>query len=207
MHDSNFGIRNRFGWVGVLCALTVVGCSTSTPDTYGSPARSGGESAGVVSEVNPPGDIPDNQGFVNYTAPSGLFSVKVPEGWARTDSGGGVVFSDKFNSIAAETLPSRVTPTVDSVRSGEVPMIAAHTAGFVPGTVSAVNRKAGTAILVTYGAESARDAVTGKVATLSVERYEFFSGATEVALTLSAPTGSDTVDPWLVVTDSFQWSP
>ena len=35
-------------------------------------------------EKNPPGDIPDNQVFIDYSSPLG-FALKVPEGWARQD--------------------------------------------------------------------------------------------------------------------------
>jgi hypothetical protein len=36
----------------------------------------------IAPEKNPPGDIPDNQVFVEYRSPLG-FAIKVPEGWAR----------------------------------------------------------------------------------------------------------------------------
>ena len=43
----------------------------------------------VVPEKNPPGDIPDNQVFIEYRSPLG-FKIKVPEGWARRESSDGV---------------------------------------------------------------------------------------------------------------------
>jgi hypothetical protein len=61
-------------------------------------------------------------------------------------------------------------------------------------------------VLVTYRASSAADAVTGKRVTLDVERYEFWRNGTQVTITLSAPQGSDNVDPWKRVTESFAWS-
>ncbi|MDT4974331.1 MAG: hypothetical protein QOG98_89, partial [Pseudonocardiales bacterium] len=60
---------------------------------------------------------------------------------------------------------------------------------------------------LTYRADSAPNPVTNKVAVEAVERYEFWRNGTEVVLTLSAPVGSDNVDPWLKVTDSFAWTP
>jgi hypothetical protein len=47
--------------------------------------------------------------------------------------------------------------------------------------------------------------VTGKSVTEAVQRYEFWRSGQEVVLTLSAPQGSDNVDPWRTITDSFRW--
>src|SRR2546421_8175048 len=74
-------------------------------------------------EVNAAGDIPDNQVFVAYTPPSGGFSVKVPEGWARTEAGGAVTFTDKLNRVRMETVAAAAAPTVQSARQQEVPAI------------------------------------------------------------------------------------
>lgn len=41
--------------------------------------------------------------------------------------------------------------------------------------------------------------------TEAVERYVFWKGGREVILTLSGPKGSDNVDPWHAVTESFRW--
>jgi hypothetical protein len=59
--------------------------------------------------------------------------------------------------------------------------------------------------LITYRDDSPQNPVTGKVAVEDVQRYEFYRSGTEVALTLSAPVGSDNVDPWRKITDSFAW--
>ena len=86
-----------------------------------------------------------------------------------------------------------------------MPAIKTAAKGFVAGTVTTVQRAAGTAVLITYHALSAVNPVTGKVANEAVERYDFWRNGTEVALTLAAPVGSDNVDPWRTVTDSFTW--
>jgi hypothetical protein len=85
-------------------------------------------------------------------------------------------------------------------------LIRSTATGFAPGDVTSVQRPAGSAVLLTYQADSAPNEVTGKVVTDAVERYEFFSGGSEVVLTLSGPVGSDNVDPWRTVTDSFRWT-
>ena len=176
---------------------------TTTSATPSSTAGSGVDPN--AAEVNPAGDIPDNQVFVAYTPPSGGFSVKVPEGWARTETGGAVTFTDKLNSVRMESVPASSAPSVQSAEQTELPAIRAAAKNFQAGKVTAVTRKAGPAVLLTYMADSAPDPVTGKVVHDAVERYEFWRSGTEVILTLSGPQGADNVDPWRIVTDSFGW--
>ncbi len=45
----------------------------------------------VPAEKSPPGDIPDTQVFIDYASPEG-FTLKVPEGWARSDRPDGASF-------------------------------------------------------------------------------------------------------------------
>jgi hypothetical protein len=176
-------------------ASASAGTSTSTSSAQSSPAV----------EINPAGDIPDNQAYVAYTVPSGAFSVRIPEGWARAVSGGTVSFTDHYNSIRLETVAASTAPTVDSARQTELPAIRQQASGVSNEAVGSVTRTAGTAVLITYQSTSAPNPVTGKVARLAVERYELWRGGTEAILTLSAPVGSDNVDPWKTVTDGFRW--
>lgn len=192
------GMRRIVIVAGVVAlALTAGACSGGS--------KSSAAKATGVPEVNPAGDIPDNQVFVAYTPPSGLFSVKVPEGWARSEQGGVVVFTDNLNSIRMETVSAASAPTVASAQQGELPAITASVKNLASARVSAMTRKAGPGVLITYRADSSPDAVTGKVRRLDVERYEFWRNGTEVVLTLSGPQGADNVDPWRIVTDSFGW--
>jgi hypothetical protein len=144
-------------------------------------------------EANAAGDIPDNQAFVRYAPPGAGFSVKVPEGWARTAGGGAVTFTDKLNAIRMELgAPSgaRRAP-----------------AGAQQVKVTTVSRTAGKATELAYLAQSTPDAVTGKTRTNAVERYTFRHGGRAVVLTLSGPKGADNVDPWRIVTDSLRFGP
>ena len=158
----------------------------------------------AAAAVNPPGDIPDNQAFVTYRAPA--YSVQVPEGWQRTVSSTAVRFSDKYNSIDAAVGVSAKAPTLDSVPRSELPRLARSVKGFAGAKVTVVRRKSGPALLITYRAASARNPVTGKSVTNDVQRYEFWRAGKLVTLTLAAPHGSDNVDPWKLVTDSFIWA-
>lgn len=172
--------------------------------TTAAPASSGGVDPNAP-EVNPAGDIPDNQVFVSYRPPGGQFTVKVPEGWARVVRGGTVSFTDKLNTIRMESRPAPVAPTPPSARQTELPAIKAASRHYQPGNVTQVRRAAGPAVLITYKADAPADPVTGKVVHDAVERYEFWRGGTEAILTLSGPVGADNVDPWRIVTDSFRW--
>src|SRR3954469_7637221 len=69
----------------------------------------------VAEESSPPGDIPDDQVFVPYSSPTG-FALKVPEGWARRESGDQVNFTDKYNRIEIAVGRAETAPTVQTVK-------------------------------------------------------------------------------------------
>jgi len=159
-----------------------------------------------TAEVNPAGDIPDNQAFVPYRPSAGGVTVKVPEGWGRTSAGRAVTFTDKLNAIRVETVPAKAPLTVKQARRVELPKLARTVKGFQAGSVSSVTRNAGPAVRIAYLADARTDPVTGKSATDAVERYVFFHNGKDLVLTLSGPKGADNVDPWKIVTDSVRWS-
>lgn len=181
------------------------GRAASGPSSSASPAESSAAPNPNAPEINSAGDIPDNQVFVPYTPAGGTFVVRVPQGWAQSAAGSAVVFTDKFNSVRIESVPRSQAPDVASAGAQEVPQLQSSVPGFQAGQVTMVQRSAGPAVLITYQANSAPNAVTGKSVTEAVERYEFWRGGQEVVLTLSAPQGADNVDPWRTVTDSFRW--
>ncbi|WP_329408744.1 hypothetical protein OG563_40950 [Nocardia vinacea] len=164
---------------------------------------------GSSGDVGSAADIPDNLVFVPFTPPGGVFTVSVPQGWARADIGTATEFTDKFNSVRMQVLARPTAPTVDSVNAEELPAIAADTAGYAPGAVTVVQRHAGPAVLVTYQVPSAPSSVTGKTVTKTVteavQRYEFWRAGNEVVLTLSGPQGADNVDAWRRISDSLYW--
>jgi hypothetical protein len=167
----------RLAYPALIIAAGAVLAACSSGSSKGSSPSGPNPNA---TESNVAGDIPDNQAFVPYADPGKSFTVTVPEGWARTTSGSGVLFTDKYNSVTVEARSAATAPTV--------------------------SRQAGPAVLITYQADSPPNSVTGKVAREAVERYEFWKAGHEVVLTLAAPVGSDNVDPWRTITDSFSWS-
>ena len=185
--------------LGAALCLIAASCGGSSGSTTTSKKT-------PTTDVSPAGDIPDTQAFVAYAVPDGRYSLQVPEGWARTDGAAGVTFTDKLNSIHLEERPAASAPTVGTVRAIDLPGLQAAAQSFRLGSVATVQRKAGAAVLVTYRAASAPDAVTGKRVTQDVEVYEFWRAGTLVTITLLSPHGADNVDPWRTVTDSFAWS-
>ena len=158
-----------------------------------------------AKESSPPGDIPDNQAYVAYSPPGADYSVKVPEGWARTAAGGAVTFTDKLNAIRMEEGAAQGGAGVAAVKRTELPALAQQVKGFKPGGVGVVKRRSGPAVRITYLAAGQPDPVTGKTRTDAVERYLFVHNGKRVVLTLSGPKGADDVDPWRLVTDSLRW--
>ncbi|MFE2564373.1 hypothetical protein [Streptomyces mirabilis] len=203
------------GVVGlVLAAAVTAGCSGSSSGPPAASHASSGSGSGSAAtagaapaptESNPPGDIPDNQAYVAFRPSGGAFTVKVPEGWARTGQGGTTVFTDKLNRVEIATAAASSAPTVTSVGSEVVPRLRGQVPKFDGPKVSQVNRHAGSAVLLKYQGDSAADPVTGKVVRDAFERYAFFRQGHEVDLTLSGPVNADNVDPWRIVTDSFSW--
>jgi hypothetical protein len=200
-----FRLLPTLAGVAVVAAVASA-CSTAGQESAGTstPAPSAGTSQ-QVTETNPPGDIPDNQAFVVYTAADGSYSIKYPEGWARTESGADINFTDKYNSLTLSPHNGFYQPTESYARTVELPQIASSTAGFSAGKVGTVQRPAGSVVLITYQADSAPNAVTGKSVRQDVARYEYSRDGRGVVVTLAAPVGSDNVDAWRTITDSFTW--
>jgi hypothetical protein len=184
--------------------------STPSTGTTQSPSAPGSASTApsnpVATESNPPGDIPDNQAYVAFQPGGGGFSVKVPEGWARSTAGTATTFGDKLNHIQVATSAASAAPTTQSVTSQIVPTLQRQVPKFAMGKISEVTRPAGKAVLITYQGDSSADPVTGKVVRDAFEQYLFFKGGKVLSVTLTGPTNADNVDPWKIVTESVRWA-
>src|ERR1700757_4446015 len=121
-------MRNSVRTLAVAAAVLataagLAGCGTSSTAPSGSGTLSSSTAAAPTPESNPAGDIPDNQAFVPFTPPGGLFTVSVPEGWARTTEGAATIFSDKLNTVRIQTHPRVAAPNTESVSVDELPGI------------------------------------------------------------------------------------
>ncbi len=158
-----------------LAALALGACGDSSSSTS-SPNPN-------AAEKSPPGDIPDNQVYVRYQPPGADYSVKVPEGWARSSTGGTLTFTDKLNSVSMrESGAARQLQGTTITRAGQK------------------------VVLTKSLAKAAPNPVTGKTGTDAVERYVYEHNGHRLVLTLSGPKGADNVDPWKIVSDSVRWS-
>ncbi len=183
------------------------GAPTTPPPTHAShtPTKNTPQSNPPATEFNPPGDIPDNQVFVTYHVPVSNVEIKVPEGWARTSTSGVTTFTDNYNSVGIKVVPAAKPPTIASAQATEVPELRRSVAKYSHGQVTMVQRQHGSAVLITYFADSEPNPVTGRVVRDTVERFEFWHNGQEAVLTLTGPQGADNVDPWQLVSDSVQW--
>jgi hypothetical protein len=198
-------------------AAAIAGCgsssSSSSAGSTSAAASTAPATTTAASGVNPnapeslpPGDIPDTIAYVPYTLPGHGLTFSTPEGWSRRSAPAGVLFTDKLNEIRVEDLPATGPITVARAQSTEVPKIVATLKGFKLQSVTTVTRPAGPAVRIAYLGYSQPDPVTGKFGVLAFERYEFSHKGREVTLILSAPNGSDNVDPWRKVTSSLRFS-
>jgi len=159
--------------------------------------------------------------FIAYHSPAGGFVVKVPEGWSRRTTHSNVSFTDKLNTVSVTWFQASAPPSQQTAKSSDVPQLRATERAFTLSNILvcspsctipystgpiAVTLPAGPAVVITYRANSAPNSVTGKQYRLEVLRFEFFKGGLEAALTLSGPVGSDNVDPWRLVSESFRWA-
>jgi hypothetical protein len=159
----------------------------------------------LVPEANPVGDIPDSQAFVNYIASSSNYSLDVPEGWARTNTGSDVRFVNKFDGLGVSITQSASAPTVDSIRKNEIATLTNMGRAFQVGQITEMDLPGGHAIKISATVNSEPDPVTSKQVRLEEDIYIFFRNGTEAMLQLWAPQGADNVDQWKRISESFQW--
>jgi hypothetical protein len=169
------------------------------------PALAASQETPVAAEVSPPGDIPDNQAFVTFKSAFG-FSIKIPEGWARTDQTSETIFSDKYNHITLTTTTSTAAVDVDMAKATLAPEIAKTGHAVKIGKISEVKLKAGKAVKIAFDSNSEPNPVTNKQVREENEIFFFSKNGKRVTLRLSAPKGADNVDQWKLISSSFRWN-
>lgn len=159
----------------------------------------------VAPEKNPPGDIPDTQVFVDYTSSAG-FTMKVPEGWARSENANGVSFVDKLDGVIVTISDAATAPTSASIITEYVPNMESQGRAITIDGVKSVQLPAGPATLIAYSSNSEPNPVTNKQVRQENNRYLFHKGGKLVSLDLYAPLGADNVDQWQLMSQSFRWN-
>ena len=158
----------------------------------------------VAPEHNPPGDIPDTQVFVRYASPLG-FTIKVPEGWARSDHSASVSFADKYNMIDVSMSGQSTAPTMTSVRAVQAPELESTGRAVKISQIKDVRMGGGTAVLIAYTSNSDPNPVTNKQIRLEHDRFLFYRGGKLATLDMAGPQGADNVDAWRLMANSFRW--
>ena len=197
-------INSRFGQ-STFAAIMAVGLIAGPVSAFAQSKAVSQRETAVAPEINPPGDIPDDQVFITYKSPQG-FSMKVPEGWARSDTATGAAFADKYGRIDMAKTAVKTVPIEASVKSGEVAALKADGHAVDVKTVRTMKLPAGKTVAVDYLSNSDVNPVTGRKIRLENRRLYFVHSGKEVALTLSAPAGADNVDQWEMMAESFRWT-
>jgi hypothetical protein len=154
--------------------------------------------APVPASSNPPGDIPDSTAFVPYVSKPGRFQITIPEGWARRTKPSQVTFTSKLNEVLLQWGPR-------SSAKAEITALGRKAPAFQLEKTSKVTLPGGPATLLQYQENSKPNAVTGQQYRLERLQFDFVRGSREVALTLSSTVGSDNVDAWRTISESFRW--
>src|SRR6516225_1344075 len=155
----------------------------------------------MAAEKNPPGDIPDDQVFVPYTSSASGYSLKVPEGWARSEKGSDVQFVDKFDGIAVVVDAAATALTTKDV----VAKLGKAEKGFKVIRTNDIRLPSGPALFVKYESDSEVNPVTNKRVRLEDEAYAFYKNGKIAILILWAPVGADNADQWKLISESFRW--
>lgn len=189
---------------GTPSPLVTASASAAGAGTSAAPSSAPGSTqAPVPVESNPPGDIPDNVAFVAYRNAAGRYGFTFPEGWARSERGPAVTFTDKLNGIAADSAGIPTDLSVATVRAQEVPRLQRSQPAFELKTVEAVSLPPGRGVRVIYRRNSAPDPVTGRQVRDEVESYLIASGTRHVRLDLFGPVGADNVDAYRTISTSL----
>ncbi len=177
--------------------------STQAPSTPASSAPPANTDAPVPVESNPPGDIPDNLAFVSYSNKAGGYSFTHPEGWAQTGTGTQVLFTDKLNGVAVDSLKASTAPTTSSAKSSDVPRLQSSVPAFQLRDITAVTVPGGQGVRIVFRRNSDPDPVTGKVFRDEVEEYLVFHAGRLVRMDLYGPVGADNVDAYRTMSQSL----
>ncbi|MHB1652159.1 MAG: hypothetical protein ACYCVD_06725 [Desulfitobacteriaceae bacterium] len=202
--------------VALLAMVSLAGCGTTTAPTHPATAQPStsstqggqpiqGEKA-LPPEKNPVGDIPDSQAFIRYSSAVGGYSLEVPEGWARTEQGTEASFINKFNGVRVTIGATSAQPDAQSIQTNQVATLIKTGRAVQVANVKNINLPGGHAVLVSFSSNSDPNSVTGKQIRLENSSYYFYKNGKLATVTVWAPLGSDNVDQWKRISESFRWN-
>jgi hypothetical protein len=182
-------------------ALAAAGCGGSSSSSSSSSSSHAALSADARSAAT--GDIPDNQSFLTFVNARGGYSIRYPEGWARSGAGRDVTFRDK-NNLVHIVIARGGAPSVAGVRS-ELAKLQRSSPTLRARAPQRVTIGGTPMVKVVYTTLSAPNPVTGRRVTLVVDRYELARGGTRATVELGTPRGVDNVDGYRMMIESFRW--
>jgi hypothetical protein len=194
------GVSRAPSLVILAAALGVVACGGSSKSSQG--ASAGPLSAEAQSAAT--GDIPDNQVFLTFSNRGAGYSIKYPEGWARTGPARDVTFQDK-NNIVHIVVSSGAAPSIHSVASELARQRATTPSLRVTSVPRNVTIKGTPEVKAVYTTQSKPNPVTGKRVLLVVDRYELGRGGKRATVDLGTPKGVDNVDAYRMMIESVRW--
>jgi hypothetical protein len=156
-------------------------------------------------EKSPVGDIPDSQAFVNYTSVLGGYSIVEPEGWSRTENGSNASFIDKFNGVKVSMTSDSKPFNIENIKNNQVKTLIANGRAITINEIKEVTLPSGKAVLVKYYSNSDPNPVSNKQIRLENQTFFFYKAAKVGSLTVWAPLGSDNVDQWKKISESWRW--
>ena len=157
----------------------------------------------IAPEKNPPGDIPDNQVFVKYSAPA--YELDTPEGWPRAVSGDNVVFKYRFDGLSVTLTGAAAAPTVASIRQHQAEALKKSGPAVRINRIDGVTISKTPVIRMVYESNSEPDPVVNKRVRLENTAYFYYQNGKLAELVMWAPLGADNVDQWRRISRSFRW--
>jgi hypothetical protein len=179
--------------------------TSSTTTSSAAPSTSTQSPGALTGEAQQAaaGDIPDNQVFLLFRNGLGGYSMKYPEGWARTGSRGVVTFRDKNNLVriavvnGASTTVGAATADMKGLKTSTPSL---HFDRPISLTIAGKH-----VVKVVYTTESRPNSVTGKRVVLSVDRYYAPGPGKHAVVDLGTPRGVDNIDAYRLMIESFRW--
>ncbi len=159
----------------------------------------------VARRTTPSGDIPDSQVFVTYASSVGGYQLDVPEGWARRVDGTNVRFTFDFDGLSVKVTPARSCPTASTILANQAQALDASGRAVTGAHVIDLTMSGEPVVLLRYESNSAPNSVTNKEVRLENDAYFYFHNGRLAELRLWAPAGSDNVDQWRRISNSFTW--
>jgi hypothetical protein len=172
----------------------------SSPSSQSSP---GAGQAPSEAQSAATGDIPDNQVFLSFHNSKQGYTIRYPEGWARTGNGAAVAFQDKANIIRV-TVSKGHLPTVQGAAAALARQKTTDPTISV-GKPARATIAGAPVVKVTYTRQSAPDPVTGKRLPLTIDRYVYSHNGKVAVVDLGTPKGVDNVDAYRMISQSFRW--